>query len=397
MQETKMADRTVSIVGSGHTKFGRLDALTLEDLIVSAAREALDDAEIDAGEVDAVYLGHFNSGLVPDSFASSLVHQVSPKLRFKPATRCENACASGAAAIFSAIHAINSGEADLVLVVGAEKMTSRTTPEVTKALAGAGYQNDPIEAGLSFPALFGIAAKQYAERYQCPLSAMARIAEKNHRNALTNPLAQMHREMTFEDCNTVSEKNPIIADPLRLTDCSLISDGAAAIVLASPERARSFKREVVIRGKAQVNDFLPLSKRDFLAFEGPEKAIADALQNAGVTIRDINFAEVHDCFTIAELLIYEAMGLAPKGQGHRVLDDGTVMRGGALPVNLSGGLKAKGHPVGATGVSMHAISFRQLTGRAGEGQLEGANLGLVFNMGGAAVANYASVLEARRA
>lgn len=392
-----MRDRTVSIVGSGHTKFGRLDALTLEDLIVSAGREALEEAGVTGSEIDAVYLGHFNSGLVPDAFASSLIHQVDPGLRFKPATRCENACASGAAAIFAAINAINAGEADLVLVVGAEKMTSRTTPEVTAALAGAGYQNDPKEAGLSFPGLFGIAATQYTERYQSPLEAMARIASKNHQNALTNPLAQMQREMSFEACNTVSDKNPLIADPLRLTDCSLITDGAAAIVLASPERARQFKREVVIRGKAQVNDFLPLSTRDFLSFEGPEKAIGQAMQNAGVTLDDINFAEVHDCFTIAELLIYEAMGLAPKGQGHRVLDDGTVMRGGKLPVNLSGGLKAKGHPVGATGVSMHAMSFRQLTGQAGEGQLEGANMGLVFNMGGAAVASYASVLEAKRA
>lgn len=392
-----MRDRTVSIVGSGHTKFGRLDALTLEDLIVSAGREALEEAGVTGSEIDAVYLGHFNSGLVPDAFASSLIHQVDPGLRFKPATRCENACASGAAAIFAAINAINAGEADLVLVVGAEKMTSRTTPEVTAALAGAGYQNDPKEAGLSFPGLFGIAATQYTERYQSPLEAMARIASKNHQNALTNPLAQMQREMSFEACNTVSDKNPLIADPLRLTDCSLITDGAAAIVLASPERARQFKREVVIRGKAQVNDFLPLSTRDFLSFEGPEKAIGQAMQNAGVTLDDINFAEVHDCFTIAELLIYEAMGLAPKGQGHRVLDDGTVMRGGKLPVNLSGGLKAKGHPVGATGVSMHAMSFRQLTGQAGEGQRKGANMGLVFNMGGAAVASYASVLEAKRA
>jgi len=392
-----MRDRSVSIVGSGHTKFGRLDALTLENLIVSAAQEALQEAQVDASEIDAVYLGHFNSGLVPDGFASSLIHQASPGLRFKPATRCENACASGAAAIFSAINAINAGEADLVLVVGAEKMTSRTTAEVTAALAGAGYQNDPQEAGLSFPGLFGIAARQYTERYQSPLEAMARIASKNHHNAMSNPLAQMQREMSFEACNTVSDRNPLIADPLRLTDCSLITDGAAAIVLASPERAKSFKREVAIRGKAQVNDFLPLANRDFLSFDGPEKAIGDALKRAGVSLSDLSFAEVHDCFTIAELLIYEAMGLAPKGEGYRALEDGTVMRGGALPVNVSGGLKAKGHPVGATGVSMHAISFRQLTGQAGDMQLDGAGMGLVFNMGGAAVANYASVLEAKRA
>lgn len=387
----------ISIVGSGHTKFGKLDNLSLEDLIVMAAKEAIEDAEIDADAIDAVYLGHFNSGLVPDGFASSLIHQVSPKLRFKPATRCENACASGSAALFAAINAINAGEAEVVLVVGAEKMTSRSTADVTKALAGAGYQNDPEEAKLSFPMIFGVAAREYEARYQSPLSAMARIAAKNHHNAMSNPLAHMHREMDYEFCNTVSEKNPYIAEPLRLSDCSLITDGAAAIIVTSSKRAKSFKKEVSIRGKSHISDLLPMKSRDFIAFEGPEKAMKIAMQNAGVSLQDINFAEVHDCFTIAELLVYEAMGLAPHGQGHTVIEDGTVARGGALPVNLSGGLKAKGHPVGATGISMHAISFRQLTNQAGDIQLPGANIGLVFNMGGSAVANYATVLEAKRA
>lgn len=392
-----MSNNTISIVGSGHTKFGRLDALNLEDLIVQAATEALTEANLPASEVDAVYLGHFNSGLVPDAFASSLIHQVSPDLRFKPATRCENACASGAAAIFSAMNAINAGEAEVVLVVGAEKMTSRSTPEVTQALAGAGYQNNAQEAALSFPQLFGLAAKEYTERYQSPLEAMAHIAAKNHKNALSNPLAQMQRDLDFDACNTISERNPLIADPLRLSDCSLITDGAAALVLTSANRAKSFAKEVTIRGKSHVSDLLPTSTRDFLQFEGPAKAISTALANAGIQLSDLNFAEVHDCFTIAELLIYEAMGLAPKGQGYKLLEEGTVMRGGSLPVNLSGGLKAKGHPVGATGVSMHAISYRQLTGQAGAMQLNNPQFGLVFNMGGTAVANYATVLEAKRA
>jgi acetyl-CoA C-acetyltransferase len=392
-----MRELAVSIVGSGHTPFGRLDTQTLEDLIVAAAREAIDEAAISPAEIDAVFLGHFNSGMVPDGFASSLIHQAAPELRFKPAMRCENACASGAAAIHAAINAIQSGRIEVALVVGAEKMTSNTTAEVTRALAGAGYQNDPAEAGLSFPQLFGIAARQYTERYQSPLDSMARIATKNHTNALGNPLAQMRREVSFEFCNTVSDKNPEIAAPLRLTDCSLITDGAAALLLTTPERARQFKREVRFRAAEQVSDFLPLSRRDFIAFEGPQLAIAKAYEAAGISVDDLNFAEVHDCFTIAELLIYEAMGLAPAGQGHRALEDGTVMRGGRLPVNLSGGLKAKGHPVGATGVSMHAIAFRQLTGQAGDIQCPNANLGLIFNMGGAAVANYASILEAHRA
>ncbi len=388
--------QNIFITGSGHTRFGRLPD-NLETLIVDAARDAMADAGVGGADVDAVFLGHFNSGLVPDAFASSLVHHADPGLRYKPATRCENACASGAAAIFAGMNAILAGKADTVLVVGAEKMTSNSTEEVTRALAGAGYQNDPAEAALSFPQLFGIAAQQYRERYGDPLHAMARIASKNHGNAMKNPLAQMHRPMSVEDCATVSERNPEIAPPLRLTDCSLITDGAAAIVLQSERAAADAKRRVRFAGTAHVSDIMPMSKRDLLSFDGPRRAIAGAYAEAGVTAADLDFAEVHDCFTIAELLVYEAMGLAPAGQGERALDEGTVFAGGRTPVNLSGGLKAKGHPVGATGVSMHALAFRQLTGQAGEMQRNGAEHGLVFNMGGAAVANFASVLRADRA
>lgn len=383
----------VSIVGSGHTKFGRLEDKTIEDLIVEATQGALKDAAIEAKDIDAVFLGHFNSGLVPDGFASSLIHQADDGFRFKPAMRCENACASGAAAIFSGIRAIQAGAARNVLVAGVEKMTSRSTADVTKALGGAGYQHDPEESGLSFPQVFGLAAQAYADTYGDPSVAMAKISEKNHRNALLNPLAHMRREVTFDFCNEVSEKNPLIAPLLRLTDCSLITDGAAAIILTADENAGSFKRGVRFRSAEHVSDYLPLSRHDLLQFEGPRLAVSRALAAAGVTIDDINFAEVHDCFTIAELLTYEALGLAPRGRGIEALEDGTVYRGGKLPVNLSGGLKAKGHPVGATGVSMHAITYRQLTGAAGEMQIDGASLGLVFNMGGSAVANYVSVLE----
>jgi acetyl-CoA C-acetyltransferase len=395
-EEAAMGAHTVSIVGAGHTPFGRLDAENLESLIVAAARHALDDAGVSGEEIDAIFLGHFNSGLTPDGFPSSLVHQADPGLRFTPATRCENACASGAAAIFAAIAAIESGRAEVALVVGAEKMTSNSTAQVTRALAGAGYQNNAEEAALSFPQVFAQAASLYGERYHDPLAAMAAIAAKNHDNAMRNPLAQLRRKLDFDTCNTVSDKNPLIAPPLRLTDCSLITDGAAALVLCSAKVATRFGKEVAFRSIAQVNDFLPLQGRDLIAFEGPRMAFAEAFEKAAIKLEDLDFAEVHDCFTIAELLIYEAMGLAPAGQGRRVLDDGSVYADGRLPINLSGGLKAKGHPVGATGVSMHALSFRQLTGAGGDMQLAGANLGLVFNMGGAAVASYASVLEAKR-
>ncbi|SIT34923.1 Acetyl-CoA acetyltransferase [Paraburkholderia piptadeniae] len=392
-----MPKKSVSIVASGHTRFGKLKEHTLEDLIVEATRDALEDANVPASEVDAVFLGHFSSGLVSDGFAASLVFEADPGLRFKPATRCENACASGSAAIHAGINAIRAGEADLVLVVGAEKMTSNSTAEVTAALAKAGYQHAPVEAALSFPQLFALATQQYQQRYGDPLPAMAAIAAKNHANALQNPLAQMHKAMSVEQCNTVSEDNPLIAPPLRLTDCSLVSDGAAALVLASSDRAKDFPRRVTIESATHVNDFLPFSKRDMLAFEGPTLAIRNALTEAGIGLADVDFAEVHDCFTIAELLIYEAMGLAPRGEGHRVIDEGRVEAGGVLPVNLSGGLKAKGHPIGATGVSMHALAFRQLIGDAMGIAVERPEFGLLFNMGGMAVANYATVLKAQSA
>lgn len=380
----------IYITGSGHTRFGRLQE-TLEELIVAAAQEAIAEAEIDPARIDAVFLGHFNSGLVPDGFAASLIHQAHPALRFKPAARCENACASGAAAIHAGLNMIRAGRARNVLVVGAEKMTHRNTADVTTALAGAGYQNDPAEAALSFPQVFALAARDYARKYSDPLDAMARIAAKNHANAMKNPLAQMHKPLDYEFCRQVSEQNPLIAPPLRLSDCSLISDGAAAVVLTSQPAAA---RHVRIAAAEHVSDYLPMGRREFIAFEGPRRAIRQAYDSAGITVDDLDFAEVHDCFTSAELLIYEAMGLAPAGQGARVIEDGIVMADGRTPVNLSGGLKAKGHPVGATGVSMHALAFRQLTGQAGEMQRTGAEWGLTFNMGGAAVANYATVLQA---
>ncbi|MFC4670998.1 acetyl-CoA acetyltransferase [Seohaeicola nanhaiensis] len=382
------------IVGWGHTKFGALRDQSLEDLIVAAARAALDDAGVPAADVDGIWLGHFNSGMVPDGFASSLVLGADDDLRFTPATRCENACASGSAAVYSALEAVRSGSARIALVIGVEKMTELDTAGVTKALSGASYQKE--EAGVSFPQIFGRIAGQYFQQFGDQSATLARIAEKNHANALSNPLAHMQKQVSFEFCNTVSDKNPLIAAPLRMTDCSLISDGAAALVIVAPELAADFKRAVTFRASAQVNDFMPMSRRDMTELTGARMAFERAFEGSGAGSGDIGFAEVHDCFTIAELMIYEAMGLKPKGKGAEAVAEGTVLKGGALPVNLSGGLKAKGHPVGATGVSMHVMAARQLTGEAGEMQAENTDLGLVFNMGGSGVANYCSILERAR-
>lgn len=379
----------VSIIGTGHSRFGRLPD-SFEDLIVAVAHEALDESGIAPAEIGGIWLGHFNAGMVDDGFASSLAISAHPDLRWSPATRVENACASGAAAIRAATDAINSGRLRAALVIGAEKMTHLPTADAATCLGRAA--NQPEEAGQSFPAIFARFARAYADRFGDPTEAMAQIAAKNHANAMANPLAQMHKPLPVEFCREVSDKNPMIAAPLKVSDCSLVSDGAAALVLVADDLARG-QDAVRIAAMEQVSDILPMSRRDLSVMEGPRRAIATALAACGTGLDGIDFAEVHDCFTIAELMTYEAMGLAEPGQGARCLEDGTVMRGGALPVNLSGGLKAKGHPVGATGVSMHVLAARQLLGRAGEMQLTGARRGLVFNMGGAAVANYASVLE----
>lgn len=381
----------VYIVGWGHTKFGRLSDQSLEQLIVEAGREATADAGIPAAEVDGMWLGHFNAGMVDDGFASSLMMSIDPDLRFKPAVRVENACATGSAAIHAARQAILAGECKVALVVGAEMMTHLPGPEVTQALGRAAYQR--TEAGISFPGVFAEFAKAYFAEYGDQSMALAQIAAKNHGNSVKNPLAQLQKPLDLEFCATESDRNPMIAAPLKKTDCSLVSDGAAAVVLVAEDLLGDVQKAVKIRSVAHVNDLLPMAGRDLVGFEGPSRAMALAYERAGITVNDLDVAEVHDCFTIAELLIYEAMGLAPRGQGASLLRDGVVQAGGRLPVNLSGGLKAKGHPIGATGVSMHTMVARQVTGQADGMQHPDANMGLVFNMGGAAVAAHVSILE----
>lgn len=380
------------IVGWGHTAFGKFDALDLEDLISAAAREALDDSGIDPSIIDAVWLGHFNSGLVPDAFASSIVLSAHPALRFKAATRCENACASGSAALYAALDAVNSGRVRAALVVGAEKMSGLNTAGVTEALGGASYQRE--ERGLSFPQIFARFAQAYMNTHGDPTRAMAQIAVKNHANAMRNPLAQMQREISLDFCLEPSERNPVIADPLKLSDCSLISDGAAAVVVVHRNLLPEFKRAVGFRAAEHVSDLLAMSAKPLSEWEGPRAAFKRAFKTASVGVGDIDIAEVHDCFTIAELMTMEAMGLAAPGAAPSLIAEGQTERGGRLPINLSGGLKAKGHPVGATGVSMHVLMARQLVGEAGEMQLaRRPALGLCFNMGGGAVTSCVSILE----
>jgi acetyl-CoA C-acetyltransferase len=387
---------TACIIGWSHTPFGRLEGEDVESLVVRAAREALTDAGIGAAEVDEIFVGHFNAGFSPQDFTASLVFQADPALRFKPATRVENACATGSAAVHAGLRTIAARRGRIVLVVGVEKMTATPGAEIGANLLKASYVKEEaaIEGGLA--GVFGRIAQQYFQKHGDRSDALARIAAKNHRNGVANPLAQMRRDLGYEFCRTVSEKNPLVAGPLKRTDCSLVSDGAAALVLAEIDTALAMPKAVVFRAAEQVNDFLPLSRRDITLFEGPALAWRKALAAARLSLDDLSLVETHDCFTIAELIEYEAMGLTAPGEGARAIEEGWTEKGGRLPVNPSGGLKSKGHPIGATGVSMHALAAMQLTGRAGDMQIPGARLAGIFNMGGAAVANYVSVLERLR-
>jgi acetyl-CoA C-acetyltransferase len=387
---------TACIVGWAHTPFGKLSGETVESLIVGVANGALADAGIAAGDVDEIVLGHFNAGFSAQDFTASLVLQASPDLRFKRATRVENACATGSAAVHQGLKSIAAGASRIVLVVGAEQMTTTPGPEVGQNLLKASYVREEADIDGGFAGIFGKIAGLYFQRWGDQSDALARIAAKNHKNGVGNPYAQIRKDLGYDFCRAESDKNPRVAGPLKRTDCSLVSDGAAAIVLTDVETALKMKKAIVFRAAEHVQDFLPMSRRDILKFEGCAVAWQRALAQAGLGLADLSFAEVHDCFTIAELIEYEAMGLAPEGQGARVIADGITAKDGKLPINPSGGLKSKGHPIGATGVSMHALAAMQLTGTAGDMQVKDARLGGIFNMGGTAVANYVSILERLR-
>jgi acetyl-CoA C-acetyltransferase len=384
---------TACIVGWAHSPFGKLSDETVESLIVRVAGDALADAGIGPKDIDEIVLGHFNAGFSTQDFTASLVLQASPDLRFKRATRVENACATGSAAVHQGIKAIDAGAARIVLVVGAEQMTTTPAAEIGRNLLKASYVREEADIDGGFAGIFGKIAGLYFQKWGDQSDALAMIAAKNHKNGVGNPYAQMRKDLGYDFCRTESEKNPFVAGPLKRTDCSLVSDGAAAVVLADVDTALRLKKAIAFRAAEHVQDFLPMSKRDILKFDGCAHAWKQALSKAGLKLGDMSFVETHDCFTIAELIEYEAMGLTAEGQGARAVLEGWTQKDGKLPVNPSGGLKAKGHPIGATGVSMHALCAMQLTGTAGDLQVKNARLGGIFNMGGTSVANYVSILE----
>ncbi|MDX8326148.1 acetyl-CoA acetyltransferase [Agrobacterium tumefaciens] len=381
------------IVGWAHSPFGKSALENTEQLMASVVAPAIDHAGVDVSDIDGIFVGVMNNGFSKQDFQGALVAMGDERLAYTPAVRFENACSTGSAALYSAMDFIEAGRGRVALVVGAEKMTALPTAEVGEILLSACYRAEEANIPGGFAGQFGRIAQAYFQRYGDRSEELAMIAAKNHANGAVNPYAHMRKDFGFDFCNTVSDKNPYVAGPLRRTDCSLISDGAAAIILADEEMAATLNRAIGFRGRKHVNDIMALSRRDPLAFEGARRAWAGSLELAGATLDDLSFVETHDCFTIAELIEYEAMGLAKPGEGYRVVQDGTALKTGRLPVNPSGGLKSKGHPVGATGVSMHVMAAMQLMGEAGDMQIPNASLAGVFNMGGTAVANYVSIME----
>ncbi|MEZ2391196.1 acetyl-CoA acetyltransferase [bacterium RCC_150] len=395
--------KDIVLTGWGHSKFGKLSDETLESLIVEVSSEAIRNSGLEPRDIDEIYLGQFNSGMMPLGFTSSLALQVSGQLANVPATRTENACASGSAAFQQGVKSVLAGTARNVLVIGAEKMTDAGADVVGAALLGASYEMAGKASSTGFTGLFAEVAKHYDKRYGAGLPAiginslgdvLGSIAAKNHHNGMDNPYAQMHRDFGEEFCRTVSEKNPMVAEPLRRTDCSPVSDGAAAVVLSVAPTSGAATDPVRLAGFGHANDFFPAERRDPTEFAATRVSWQRALSMAEVDLEGLDFAEVHDCFTIAELIMYEVMGLTARGEGSRAIQEGWVYKDGKLPINVSGGLKAKGHPVGATGVSQHVVAAMQLTGTAGAMQLPNARRGAVQNMGGVGIANYVSILEA---
>ena len=411
----------VSIVGAHNTKFGNFvkrnketgevtDSSTLYDLFLEAGRCALKDAGVEAKDIDGVWVGSCAPGLFANQeHLAAFSTEIDPVgLRFKPMTRCEDACASGSAAIFSAVYAIEAGRAKTALVIGVEKMNLLDTKGVTHALGTCSYWPEEGAKGMSFPALFAEYAKGYKAQYNISDSDfekyLATVAALCYANGLENPLAHFGKGGPSDKLGLVTaeailnlppEKNPVIADPLKLHDCSLVTDGAAALVLMRTEDAKTFGKRVQIAGIGHANERMAISARpNMYELMAGKEAVRRAYAEAGITASDIDIAEVHDCFTINQLLTTEALGLSKDGCAGADYLEGRFTSSDKCAVNLSGGLKAKGHPVGATGVSMHALAYKQLVGQAiGVTPSKQPEIAVTFNVGGSSVTNCVTVLN----
>ena len=382
--------RSVAVIGIGKTPFGAFQNKDLRTLAVEAGEKCFRDANVWPSQVDSFFLGNFAG----PSFTGQnhLAPYVSTALGMAgiPATRIEDACASSGSAFYHAWREVASGLSDVVMVVGAEKMTTQATSRVTEILAAAGDCATEIRAGSTFPSLFAMIARRHMYQYGTTREHLAAVAVKNHENGALNPDAQMRKVITLEQA--IAGKP--IAEPLNLYDCSLISDGAAAVILAPAERAFEYTdKPVRILGIAQASDFVALDqKADITTFPALRIAAQKAYGMAGVSAKDIQFAELHDCFTIAEIVAMEDLGLVERGQGGFFTAAGETRRSGRMPINASGGLKSKGHPVGATGAAQICDVVQQIRCEAGDRQLKRNALGLAQNLGGSGATCVVSIL-----
>jgi acetyl-CoA C-acetyltransferase len=382
--------RPVAVIAAGKTRFGAFPDRDLRSLAVEAGEKCLKNGHVSPSQVEAFYLGNFAG----PSFTGQnhLAPYISTALGILdvPATRFEAACASSGSAFFHAFSAVASGLYDYVMVAGVEKMTSQPTARVTEILAGAGDCAGEIKAGSTFPSLFAMIARRHMYQFGTTREQLAAVAVKNHANGALNPDAHMRKVITIEEALNARP----VAEPLGLYDCSLISDGAAAVILAPAERARDFTgKPVRILGVAQASDFVALDQKpDITTFSAVRRAAQKAYEMAGVGPRDIQFAELHDCFTIAEIVALEDLGFVERGLGGPWTESGATARTGEKPINVSGGLKSKGHPVGATGVAQICDLFAQIRCEAGEMQLKRNALGLAQNLGGSGATCVVSIL-----
>jgi acetyl-CoA C-acetyltransferase len=374
--------RSVSIIGVGCTKFGERWDVSLRDMVAEAGVTAIDDAKVTGEQIDALYVGNMSGGrFVEQEHIGALIADCAGLSRLHiPSTRVEAACASGGLALRQAVLAVASGYHDVVIAAGVEKMTDVSSGTAADALAAAADREWECFFGATFPALYAMMARLHMRRYGTTHDQMARVAVKNHHHACLNPIAQYHMEITVDDVN----RSPMVADPLHILDCSPISDGAAAVILAPTDMARRFSDiPVKIAASSQGSDTLALhDRRDLTTLDATVHAARGAFAQAKVEPRQIDVAEVHDCFTIAEILAIEDLGFVEKGLGGKAVEEGMTALGGILPINTSGGLKACGHPVGATGIKQAYEIALQLRGEAGRRQVDEAEIGLTHNVGG---------------
>ncbi len=374
--------REVAVIGVGCTPFGEKWNSSFRHLFVDAGALALEDAGIAGEQIDAMYVGNMSAGrfIEQEHIGALIADYAGLASHHIPSTRVEAACASGGLAFRQAVIAVASGMEDIVVAAGVEKMTDVATGVSVDALTGAADREWEGFVGATFPGLYAMIATDYMHRYPLSREQLAQVAVKNHYNGARNPIAQFRQEISIE---TVI-RSSLVADPLRLFDCSPITDGAAAVVLAPLERAREFTDTPVrVLASAQASDTITLhDRRDISTLDATVFAGREALRKARLTIRDIDLVEVHDCFTIAEICAIEDLGFCRKGEAGKLTEEGVTALDGSLPVNTSGGLKACGHPVGATGIKQVFEVVQQLRGEAGKRQVAGAKTGMTHNVGG---------------